>query len=103
MPTFEIIIYIGYRSTSLTNWSLWMSRAAMEGLGIGARDGLQRVLLQSRSQSSVAENDGTFSQHTRKMASCYGGYTKDQQTVIVLRISSPNCYITVADTQSQNL
>lgn len=44
IPTFEIIIYIGYRSTSLTNLSLSISRAAMEGLGIGAGDGLQRVL-----------------------------------------------------------
>ena len=44
MPTFEIIIYIGYRSTSLINLFLLMSRAVMEGLGIGAGDGLQRVL-----------------------------------------------------------
>jgi transposase len=65
--------------------------------------GLQRVLLQSRSQSSVGENDGTSFQHTRKMASYYGGYAKDQQTVIVLRISLPSCCITVARTQSRNL
>ncbi len=68
--TFEIIIYIEYRSTSLTSFSLSMSPAAMEGLGIGAGGGLQKVLLQSRSQSSVVENDGTFFRHMRKMALC---------------------------------
>ena len=35
MPTFEITIYMGCRSTSPTNLSLWMSLAAMEGLDIG--------------------------------------------------------------------
>ena len=55
-----------YKSYQL---SLSMSPAAMEGLGIGAGVGLQRVLLQSRSQCSVVENDGTFFRHMRKMAS----------------------------------
>ena len=70
MPTFEIIIYIGYHDTSLTNLSLLMSLAAMEGLDIDVGGGLRRVPPQSRLQSSVAERDGTFFQHMRKMASC---------------------------------
>lgn len=79
MPTFEIIIYIRYRNTSLTNLSLLISRAAIKELGTSARGSLQRILPQSKSQNSVAENDSTFSQHTHKMALYYGGYTKDQQ------------------------
>ena len=42
MPTFEITIYIGYRSTSLTNLSSLMSLAVMEGLDIDVGGGLQR-------------------------------------------------------------
>jgi DDE superfamily endonuclease len=42
MPTFEITIYIEYRNTSLTNLSLLMSLAAMEGLDIGVGVGLRR-------------------------------------------------------------
>jgi hypothetical protein len=42
MPTFEITIYIGYRSTSLANLSLLMSLAGMEGLDIGVGGGLRR-------------------------------------------------------------
>ena len=42
MLTFEITICITYRGTSLTNLSLLMSLAAIEGLDIGVGVGLQR-------------------------------------------------------------
>jgi hypothetical protein len=70
MPTFEITIYIGYRSTSLTNFFLLMSLAAMEELDKGVGGGLRRGLLQCRLQSSVAEKDGISFQPMHKMASC---------------------------------
>lgn len=68
MPTFEITIYTVYRSTNPTNLSLLMNLAAMEGLDIGVGDS-PKGSSQSRLQSSVADKDGTFFQHTRKMAS----------------------------------
>jgi hypothetical protein len=51
-------MYISYHGTSLINLSLLMSPAAMVGLDIGVGVGLQR------------EKDGTFFQHTRKVALC---------------------------------
>lgn len=85
--TFEIIIYIGYRSTSPTNLYLLMSLAAIEGPDTGDGGGLQRGPPQSRLRSSVAERDGTFFRPTRQTASCYGEYTRDQQIVICSRTS----------------
>jgi len=50
MLTFEITIYIGYRSTSTspTHWSLLMSLAAMVGPATDVGAGLRRVLTKSR-------------------------------------------------------
>jgi hypothetical protein len=69
MLTFEITIYTEYQSTSHTNLSLLMSLAVMEELDKGVGVGLRRGPPQSILQSLVAEKDGTFFQHTRKMAS----------------------------------
>jgi hypothetical protein len=70
MPTFEITIYVGYKSTSYTNLSLLISLAAMEELDTGVEGGLQRGPPWSMLQSSAVEKDSTFFQHTCKMASC---------------------------------
>ena len=69
MPTFETIIYIGYRNMSPTNSFSLMSLAATEGLDTGDGAGLQRGPPRSRLRSSVAGKDGTFFQPTRKTAS----------------------------------
>ncbi len=59
MPTCEITIYIGYRSTSPLNLSLLMNLATIEGRVTGVGDG--RGPPPSRLQSLVEEKDGTFS------------------------------------------
>ena len=61
MPTCEITIYIGYRSTSPLNLSLLMNLATIEGRVTGVGDGLRRGPPPSRLQSLVEEKNGTFS------------------------------------------
>lgn len=85
MPTFEITTYIRYRSTSLTSSSSSMSLAVMEGLDTDVRGGLRKGPHLFRLQSSAAGKGGIFFQHTRKMASWWGGYIKDRQILSCLR------------------